>query len=64
MSNATATIGRWHGAGLMATTLLGTGVFILPQITVEIAGAGALWAWLLLPLAIIPVPLVFGRLAS
>ncbi|MCJ8338496.1 MAG: L-methionine/branched-chain amino acid transporter [Pseudomonadales bacterium] len=64
MSNATATIGRWHGAGLMATTLLGTGVFILPQITVEIAGAGALWAWLLLTLAIIPVTLVFGRLAS
>ncbi|EPJ45074.1 MAG: amino acid permease family protein [Osedax symbiont Rs2] len=64
MSNATANIGRWHGAGLMATTLLGTGVFILPQITVGIAGAGALWAWILLTLAIIPVTLVFGRLAG
>lgn len=59
-----ATIGRWQGAGLMATTLLGTGVFILPQMTIDKAGAGALIAWLVLTLAIIPVTLVFGRLAS
>jgi len=48
----------------MATTLLGTGVFILPQMTLELAGSGALLAWILLTLAIIPVTLVFGRLAS
>lgn len=48
----------------MATTLLGTGVFILPQMTLEKAGTSALWAWALLTLAIIPVTLVFGRLAS
>ncbi|MCL1125158.1 L-methionine/branched-chain amino acid transporter [Shewanella surugensis] len=60
----TGKIGRWQGAGLMATTLLGTGVFILPQLTIEVAGSGALIAWLLLTLAIIPVTLVFGRLAS
>ena len=64
MQSSQGTIGRWQGAGLMATTLLGTGVFILPQMTVEIAGTGALWAWLLLTLAIIPVTLVFGRLSS
>ncbi len=39
----------------MATTLLGTGVFILPQMTVAKAGSGALLAWALLTLAIIPV---------
>lgn len=59
-----ATIGRWQGAGLMATTLLGTGVFILPQMTIAKAGTGALVAWLVLTLAIIPITLVFGRLAS
>jgi amino acid efflux transporter len=64
MQSSKGTIGRWQGAGLMATTLLGTGVFILPQITVEIASGGALWAWLLLTMAIIPVTLVFGRLSS
>ncbi|GIU14766.1 L-methionine/branched-chain amino acid transporter [Shewanella glacialipiscicola] len=48
----------------MATTLLGTGVFILPQMTIDKAQSGALVAWILLTLAIIPVALVFGRLAS
>jgi len=48
----------------MATTLLGTGVFILPQMTIDVAGTGALLAWLLLTVAIIPVALVFGLLAS
>ncbi|WP_198781445.1 MULTISPECIES: L-methionine/branched-chain amino acid transporter [Shewanella] len=64
MNPNSGTIGRWQGAGLMATTLLGTGVFILPQMTIEKAHSGALVAWLLLTLAIIPVALVFGRLAS
>ena len=57
-------IGRWHGAGLLATTLLGTSVFILPQMTVDIAGSTALWAWALLTLAILPVALVFAKLSS
>ncbi|MEH6442430.1 MAG: L-methionine/branched-chain amino acid transporter [Oceanospirillaceae bacterium] len=64
MQSSTGTIGRWQGAGLMATTLLGTGVFILPQMTINIADAGALFAWILLTLAIIPITLVFARLAS
>lgn len=64
MEHIKGTIGRWQGAGLMATTLLGTGVFILPQMTLAKAGTSALWAWALLTLAIIPVTLVFGRLAS
>ncbi|MGI2065987.1 L-methionine/branched-chain amino acid transporter [Shewanella sp. MF08487] len=64
MNSNSGTIGRWQGAGLMATTLLGTGVFILPQMTIDKAQSGALVAWILLTLAIIPVALVFGRLAS
>ncbi|MCA1931327.1 L-methionine/branched-chain amino acid transporter [Rheinheimera sp.] len=57
-------IGRWQGAALMATTLLGTGVFILPQMTVEVAGPWALLAWLLLTLAVLPLAFTFGLLAS
>ncbi|NQZ33150.1 MAG: L-methionine/branched-chain amino acid transporter [Oceanospirillaceae bacterium] len=64
MQQTTGTIGRWQGAGLMATTLLGTGIFILPQLTINIAANGALWAWILLTFAIIPVTLVFGQLSS
>lgn len=57
-------ISRWQGAGLLATTLLGTGVFILPQITISIAQDKAIWTWLLLTLAIIPVTLIFGKLSA
>ncbi len=57
-------IGRWQGAALMATTLLGTGVFILPQMTVAVAGPWALLAWLLLTLAVLPLAFTFGLLAS
>ncbi|MDF0533374.1 L-methionine/branched-chain amino acid transporter [Shewanella sp. A32] len=64
MNSTSGTIGRWQGAGLMATTLLGTGVFILPQMTVKMAGHGALLAWALLTLAIIPITVVFAQLGA
>jgi len=64
MDDRSTKMGRWQGAGLMATTLLGTGVFILPQMTIDIAGYGAVYTWLLLTLAIIPVTVVFGALTA
>ena len=39
MHDANNKIGRWQGAGLLTTTLLGTSVFILPQMTINTAGA-------------------------
>lgn len=60
---ATARLGLWQGAALLATTLLGTGVFILPQLTLSLAGAGAVWAWLLLTVLAIPITFVFAALA-
>lgn len=57
-------IGRWQGAGLLATTLLGTGVFILPQLTLQQAQAQALWVWLLLTVLAVPLTMVFGALAG
>lgn len=53
----------WQGAALLATTLLGTGVFILPQLTIAQAGPFASWAWLLLTVLAIPVTYVFAALA-
>ena len=64
MSQALQKIGRWHGAGLLTTTLLGTSVFILPQMTVAQAGNYALLSWALLILAIIPVAMVFATLSA
>ncbi|MDE3273717.1 L-methionine/branched-chain amino acid transporter [Pseudoalteromonas sp. G4] len=57
-------IGRWQGAGMMATTLLGTGVFILPQLTVEMSGSNAVFAWLLLTIGLLPMTYIFGKLSS
>lgn len=57
-------LGRWHGAGLLTTTLLGTSVFILPQMTIDNAGYGALIAWAGLTLSILPVAWVFAKLTG
>lgn len=46
----------------MATTLLGTGVFILPQLTIGTAGHLALWTWALLTVAMLPLAWVFAEL--
>jgi amino acid efflux transporter len=46
--NTSHKLNLWQGAALLATTLLGTGVFILPQLTIAQAGPFASWAWLLL----------------
>ena len=64
MSHSSQKIGRWHGAGLLTTTLLGTSVFILPQMTIGLAGHYALLSWILLILAILPVAMVFAKLSS
>lgn len=61
--NSTHKINLWQGAALLATTLLGTGVFILPQLTIAQAGHAASWAWLLLTILAIPVTFVFAALA-
>ena len=62
MTRLNQTITRWQGMGLIATTLLGTGVFILPQLTLAAAGSQAIWAWVLLLAAILPLTYVFAEL--
>ncbi|WP_428036251.1 L-methionine/branched-chain amino acid transporter [Amphritea sp.] len=62
MPRLNQTITRWQGMGLIATTLLGTGVFILPQLTIVAAGNYAIWAWIILLLGILPLTWVFAEL--
>ncbi|WP_137167344.1 L-methionine/branched-chain amino acid transporter [Salinimonas lutimaris] len=64
MHHTSNKIGRWQGAGLLTTTLLGTSVFILPQMTINTAGHWAILSWLLLTIAILPVAMVFAKLSS
>lgn len=62
MTRLNQSITRWQGMGLMATTLLGTGVFILPQFTIAAAGDKAISAWLLLLVAVLPLGFIFAQL--
>lgn len=64
MSQLKPTITRWQGIGLLSTALLGTSVFILPQLTVKLAADGAMLAWVLLLAAMLPISLIFAKLGQ
>lgn len=52
------------GIGQMSTTLLGTGLFMVPAIAASIAGEQSLWAWFALLLAICPIAITFASLGK
>lgn len=52
------------GIGQLSTTLLGTGLFMVPAIAAGIAGHLSLWAWGLLFIAICPIALTFAQLGK
>lgn len=54
----------WSGLGQLSTTLLGTGLFMIPAIAAGIAGEASLWAWLILFVAVIPIALTFAALGK
>lgn len=62
MSHLPKSISLWQGVGLLVTTMMGTGVFVLPQLTAQSAGSQAIYAWAILILLMIPITWVFGHL--
>ncbi|WP_295891840.1 L-methionine/branched-chain amino acid transporter [uncultured Vibrio sp.] len=52
------------GIGQLSTTLMGTGLFMIPAIAAGIAADLSLWAWLFLFIAICPVALTFAELGK
>ncbi|MFD1384114.1 L-methionine/branched-chain amino acid transporter [Rhodanobacter aciditrophus] len=58
------TLGPIRGIALTVTTFVGTGLMILPAISVAEAGSFAFYAWLITALAIMPVAFVFALLGS
>ncbi|PMO38123.1 L-methionine/branched-chain amino acid transporter [Vibrio sp. 10N.222.52.B12] len=52
------------GIGQLSTTLMGTGLFMIPAITAGIAGHFSLWAWIILFIAICPIALTFAQLGK
>lgn len=57
-------LGLIQGIGLLITSLLGTGIFVVPAIAAEIAGNDSLWAWPLLLVMIFPMGMVFAELGK
>ncbi|MFC3914760.1 L-methionine/branched-chain amino acid transporter [Pseudaeromonas sharmana] len=55
-------LGLWQGTGLLMTSLLGTGIFVVPATAATLAGLGSLWAWSLLIFLVLPIAFTFARL--
>ena len=62
MSGLKKDLGLWQGMGLLATSLLGTGIFVVPATAASLAGGASLWAWLLLIALVLPIAFTFARL--
>jgi len=64
MSKLKQEITLLSGIGQLSTTLLGTGLFMVPAIAAGIAGQFSLWAWIVLFIAICPIALTFAQLGK
>jgi amino acid efflux transporter len=56
-------IGRRHAIALYVSSVLGSGILVLPGLAARIAGPGALLAWGLLAIASLPFALTFAGLS-
>ncbi|WP_434212432.1 L-methionine/branched-chain amino acid transporter [[Pseudomonas] boreopolis] len=62
MSRLEKQLGLFQGMALLSTSLLGTGVFVVPALAATAAGAASLWAWLLLIVLVLPIAFTFAQL--
>lgn len=62
MSRLNKELGLLQGVGLLCTSLLGTGIFVVPALAATAAGAVSLWAWLLLISLVLPIAFTFAQL--
>ncbi|WP_017937291.1 L-methionine/branched-chain amino acid transporter [Zestomonas thermotolerans] len=62
MSRLNQDLGLLQGIGLLSTSLLGTGIFVVPALAATAAGAASLWAWLILIALVLPVAFTFAQL--
>ncbi|MGY4534158.1 amino acid efflux transporter [Pseudomonas sp. TE3786] len=62
MSRLNQELSLLQGIGLLSTSLLGTGIFVVPALAATAAGGASLWAWLLLIVLVLPVAFTFAQL--
>ena len=64
MSRLNKELGLLQGVALLSTSLLGTGIFVVPALAATAAGAASLWAWLILIALVLPVAFTFAQLGK
>ncbi len=62
MSRLNQELSLLQGIGLLSTSLLGTGIFVVPALAATAAGGASLWAWVLLIALVLPVAFTFAQL--
>ena len=62
MSRLNQELGLLQGIGLLSTSLLGTGIFVVPALAASSAGETSLWAWMILIALVLPVAFTFAQL--
>ncbi len=62
MSRLNQELSLLQGIGLLSTSLLGTGIFVVPALAATAAGGASLWAWLVLIVLVLPVAFTFAQL--
>ena len=62
MSRLNKELGLLQGIALLSTSLLGTGIFVVPALAATAAGSASLWAWLILIALVLPVAFTFAQL--
>ena len=64
MSRLNKELGLLQGIALLSTSLLGTGIFVVPALAATAAGSASLWAWLILIALVLPVAFTFAQLGQ
>ncbi|WP_068829724.1 L-methionine/branched-chain amino acid transporter [Pseudomonas sp. BMS12] len=64
MSRLNKELGLLQGVALLSTSLLGTGIFVVPALAATAAGSASLWAWLILIVLVLPVAFTFAQLGK
>ncbi|VXC77424.1 transporter [Pseudomonas sp. 8Z] len=64
MSRLNKELGLLQGVALLSTSLLGTGIFVVPALAATAAGETSLWAWMILIALVLPVAFTFAQLGK
>ncbi|SFO97974.1 amino acid efflux transporter [Ectopseudomonas composti] len=64
MSRLNKELGLLQGIALLSTSLLGTGIFVVPALAATAADEASLWAWMILIALVLPVAFTFAQLGK